>query len=632
MNHPVCVRAVGKYPEYLHSHNYGQSCVQYGKFYRYPKLKAILFIINSILLVIFLFSTVKAEHNSNEEIPPQKRILTTYYKGIDYDGLQNVMHVDKLFTNGGKLRCREEFSLYLYRFHGLSERWKIDQKLYLSYEKPINDKVGWLSAGTFDLFNVLFEKEKTSGKAFRSSEMITGYLAQGLAYNNHDLFKVKGLIGPLRDQRRSRKNNGIHLDCSLFREYATGTIHSDGWLNRFSFGNDYGWSMDLKGKYDFIDGGSDSYNVLFNGSNQREYIGDNRGWRADEQFNIVNRLATKDDVPIQVSWNSDLNRQRTTHTGLAREYQDYDFSWKNDMQLIYRSSGFGAIATGGLDLQEQRYDEALAQGRRNYLGLYVVENGSVLDSAALNARVIKYRYDTPDVTDFNDRDELRYLIALSAGKMITSNLGLILKLEADLRHLVYISARRSGENRWGRVFSLSCKLPWRDGRLENVADFAVVTNYTVYDFPDADAEKSRIYRFFTFEDTLLYDLNSHFNLEFHLALILDEHGRFHWGKWVEEVSENGYSLSASVIPSYRSDDITMGFGWKTNHRYSWRHQTDEQKVRGESVQSHGPVGMLIITPSDRLHAELKGSVLMVKDRFRGSYNLPDIKCSLTWLF
>ncbi|MCF7810168.1 hypothetical protein K9N50_04175 [bacterium] len=553
------------------------------------------------------------------------------------------------------MTCNEAISLKVHQISGYSRQWKLDQTLVFEYYHPLDNKFILLTNTSLKRFydpgssrNIYFAapspeipqnsdmRKSYTGSSFSAltTDISTYYLTQGIKYSYSDEGSVECAVGPLFDRRRNISDNGCHLEFGVNHKLHETSLNADGWYERLRSGSEHGLSADLIGEYSFLTEGLDAYELSFKRNQRGEYDlnSGNRGHRRDESFSLSNHLINDTEAPLQVSWDSNVSNQVTSHTGLFREYKDREFTWQNEIGTSVEFSGIRTGLSTGIDIQEQRYDEAIAQGRRNFIRLESETKETFLDSANVNARVIKYRYETPDVNDFNDRDELRYLISFSGAKKLTSELGLLFGIETNLNHLVYIHAKRSSENRWTRAFSLSCELPWQRKTFRNNCRFAVVSTYTVYDFPVSDTDMSRVYRFFSAEDSLSIDLSKHFRLEYSNSIILDEHGRFSWTEWKEDVSEDGYSLSSKLIPVYHQKSFSLGLGWEIHHRYSWQHQANDSKISRESVKSHGPVLFLNSNPSSGFKVITTSSVLHVNDRFRGSYNLPEINCCLTWTF
>ena len=574
-------------------------------------------------------------------------------KGLDYDGWGSDLYLGMEDPGNWRMNFTNQTNVYLYSITGFHRQWKVDEKLWLDFHRNIKGNFSWLVKGRLEQFHDQrarpfrddlrltglqpadngFEMVSSSaGTGYGNSDIGSRSMTVGLAYQAVGNLYASGALGPLIQERRGESFEGLRFDLDLQHDWGSGRLNGEGWLDRLNTGSDYGWNTDLNGLYAISEEWENSYRLGYDRSSQREFSAFDQieGRRSDERINLANRLKVGIDSPLKFIWASNFTRQSTEHTGLAKEYRDHEYTWKNDLRTTIKYSSFMTSAMGGLDLQEQRYEAILIQGRRSNLGLYTIWQGSSDDSAAVDTRVIKYRFDTPDENDLNDRDELRYILSLRVGKRLMEGLGFQLELKADLNHLVYIYRPRSAENRWTRVFTLACGVPWQYGRFRNMARFTVVGNYTVYDYPPAQTELSRVYRIFSVQDTLRIGINRNWSVKLGNVLMLDEHGRFHWKDWTEDVSEDGINTSTSLLLNYNDRKLNCGIGWKLYHRYSRLHLRDGERVRGDAVRSQGPVVSIGAEPADRLQVDFRASILEVHEKSRTVYRLPDVRCVLSW--
>lgn len=95
------------------------------------------------------------------------------------------------------------------------------------------------------------------------------------------------------------------------------------------------------------------------------------------------------------------------------------------------------------------------------------------------------RYDTPDSTNLDDRDELFIVAGVDYIWDVSPRVRLTTSVDVRLAHLVYLSGFRSANNNWNRILRLaftSRMVPFDRLHLANTAE--VLANYTVYDFED----------------------------------------------------------------------------------------------------------------------------------------------------
>ena len=173
--------------------------------------------------------------------------------------------------------------------------------------------------------------------------------------------------------------------------------------------------------------------------------------------------------------------------------------------------------------------------RRTLLALNIGMAPSQADSVALSAATTLLRYDTPTELNDDQRDELRYILSLSAGHRFNRYLNIQLLAEADLTHLVYLLATRSADNTWNRIFRLSPRLAYvSGGGISSVNTFEVLANYTVYDFEYLVSPiRSFAFRQFGFIDSTTVELTRRLGLEWFSQIRLYERGELRWQEFSE---------------------------------------------------------------------------------------------------
>ena len=629
----------------------------------YTPPRTCIIVVFYMTILLFPIHSLNSQQNIDDKYHTSNKLTTLFNKGFEIDSWTAELSLNSIRPGKSEFYFREDISALLYSTSGFHRHWKVDQNLNFRFDRTVNRRFGWLLSGEQELFynqrayryiddinpTAVFPNITTyhgiAGQSTVSSrsDIETNHLAAGVKYKFGTNLNSFCSVGPMSDKRRGDRNEGIKMKAGLKNSWNNGSVWFDGWIDRLPVGTYHGVTAELDSEHQLAEGASDAYSISYQNNRQRGFnpLGNVEVPRSDERLRISNQLSSKAEVPLQIAWDSQLSRQKTfqrsLHQDIQSNYSDdfksgngSGFNWKNDLITSYKTSNFNASVIGGIDLQEQNYYDALTQGTRNYLGTISEVSCDLLDSLSFEARVIKYRFDTPDENDLNDRDELRYILILNSRKQLTPALGLRLRLETDLHHLVYIYRPRSSENRWTRLFILSCGVPWSEDRIKNIAKYSVSSSYTVYDYGPVDSELSRVFRFYSIVDTLNIRVLNNIDLEMSLEYIIEDHGKFRWSDWVEDVSEEGYTVSSSIIPTYRITDMNLGFGWRFQQRFTWVYRKGGEKFRGEAVRSDGPILFLSARPADRITAEVTGQMLRVDDNFRGTYNLPDIRCRLTW--
>lgn len=606
----------------------------------------------TILFSIICRASPDPENLPTEDIRPN-RLTSGFSRELGTQRWQSRLVLDKNLGRETNITFDESITIWLHSIPGYKRQWKIDQGLNLSAVKQVNNLFDWKMTGEYKRFidqrAQRFEDDSRPfsllpldpgslvlpGGFFSMSEgkIQNWHVGIGGEYRFDDRWKIDGTIGPFVEDRAGFHFQGTRLAVDIQESSAPGDLNMEGWHNWLSSGNNYGWSASFFGDYGFSEGGRDVISLAVSGSRLRELspLRNALNRRNDEQIYFENRLSSAASTSWRMEWDTELTRSLSAHSTEEQGYRNLELVWKNDIRSLWNISTFSGQVNSGVDMQHQEYSGGLLQGRRIHLGTVFNWRQTPHDSTTLEARAIRYRFDTPQENDLNDRDELRYLVALETRRKLTPEFGVNIRLEADLNHMVYLFRPRSSQNRWTRLFTLSCDLPWRDDPLENYARFSVMSNYSDYDYPPAENTLSRAYRSFNASDSLRLKLNRRLSLEIKLSALVDDHGRLLWHDWVEEVAEDGYGYGGSVLPTWEIADFSIGVGWSVYHRHTRIHHDMGSTTPGEGVRSQGLL-LAVSSPEDkRLRGTLGGSILRVKDRLRGNYRLPDVQMQITWI-
>jgi hypothetical protein len=553
------------------------------------------------------------------------------------------------------VRLSESLDVQLHRISGYRPQWRVDQSLTLDVTDSLSPTLGLIvlgEAGEFrDQFTSRYSDIPPAMTTLPSStdlligssseipyaptgEQISSMrLGAGGYYKGNDGISISTSIGPLSDNRGSRKRDGLRYDLQIAQNSDSLRWSANGWLAQLPGGADHDLRGDLAGSYQFSPESSDRFSFAYLNGNRAEIspVDGVLSKRQDERLTLGNLLSVAPADRIQINWESELNRLASRRNYAASDRRDSEFNWKNNANLEFSPAGVTAILHGGVDVQQQQYAGSLTQGLRNHLGFSIVRHWNSSDSLSFDLGSVKYRYDTPDENDHNDRDELRFTAEVAGGWALNRSLGLRAGLSSDLNHLVYVSRTRSGENRWARQFGLFVALPWNDSPVRNLAQFTLSSNFTDYDFSPFDVSQSRVFRSVTALDTLRLDLGGGWGMEINLAGQLDDYGNLLWDKWIENVSEEGYSYTIAGLPGYGTQNFQAAAGWMIHRRGTTVHNAVGGDILGQSVSSDGPIARMTATPSPGTSLDFIATSLFVRDGQRGNYNLPDLSLTFRWM-
>ncbi len=190
------------------------------------------------------------------------------------------------------------------------------------------------------------------------------------------------------------------------------------------------------------------------------------------------------------------------------------------------------------DVEARARDESRKDNISRYAQLGSTLNVALSrsDRMLLSGAATLLHYDTPNLENVEDRDELWYAFNLTTLHQINSHLHLRIAVDVNLTHLVYLLRERSANNSWNRVFRLAPRLyyvPSKDFWTANT--FEVLANYTVYDFENTPAVqvKSFSFRQFAFVDTTRLALTSRFAVGGIASLRLYQRGELRWDAFKE---------------------------------------------------------------------------------------------------
>lgn len=590
--------------------------------------------------------------NSGSIFSVEREIELSAQKGLDLDRWRSTLIYNSPFAEGGHVELWQSLDVLLHHPPGFHRQWKIDEYMQLSVRHRITKSLSAVVMGGVETFSDQqarrFQDDFRSNPFFPSNEhdietsisneidpdntLRSWYFSAGGTYTGQQDYKINGSAGPLFDFRSGSEQRGTRFTAGFDGGELVDGFNSQGWLEALPSGRDYSYSATVSNEHYLAGDAVDKYTVIWSQSEQRETpLSSNLvNRRIDELLHLVNILSTGQSAPIKLTWRSELNRQRSSHKNQFTDYSDLESNWSNGIDFDWQKRAFNGRVSTTLDIQEQEYAGSLTQGRRTLVRNSTTYRRNSRDTVQFKASVIKYKFDTPDESEFNDRDELRYQFSLHAGKMITPQVGIRLSIESDLRHLVYLYRSRSGENRWERTFRLTASVPWIEKGMSNHSRFAVISRFADYDYQPATNTLSRVYRSFTASDSLLLEINNHLQLRINASFVQDDHGRLRWNDWVEDISEEGVSYSLVIAPALLWKGFRAHLGWGLNHRETTQHLKDDRKVTGERIRSHGPLFTVEVMEYYSFEIELTGRVLWVTDRLRGNYRLPDVRGTMKW--
>jgi hypothetical protein len=161
------------------------------------------------------------------------------------------------------------------------------------------------------------------------------------------------------------------------------------------------------------------------------------------------------------------------------------------------------------------------------------------DTLQMNASVAIYRYDTPSLTNYFDKDEQSIQGQIRYARSFSPMLDFAIYGQVFLTHLVYLLGQNSNDNNWNRVFRLAPSVDYRLGEsFGNYLETEVLANYTQYDFEGrTQSIRGRSFRELHLRDSMSLAISGSLRLVGQGDLRISERGSFNWTEFAESPLE-----------------------------------------------------------------------------------------------
>jgi hypothetical protein len=205
------------------------------------------------------------------------------------------------------------------------------------------------------------------------------------------------------------------------------------------------------------------------------------------------------------------------------------------------------------------------------------------------------RYNTPDSTNTDERDELLVTLGFQEVHQWSSSLILTLAGDVSLSHLVYLKSAQSANNNWNRVIRFSPSVTFVPGeKFRSVNQAEVLGNYTVYDFEDqSEVTKSFSFRQASWIDSSLVHLTDLLDVSFVGEVRVYERGVLRWADFKERPQD--YFVERSLWPRIMyavARDLRLGVGFRYFGQDKYSYQAGAKKLERRLATS-GPTVALV---------------------------------------
>jgi len=478
--------------------------------------------------------------------------------------------------------------------------------------------------------------------------------------------QLKAALGEKWDRRQDQQDRGLYY----FTNAALSPSSWQGYVNRIRLNwqgsemgkrRDYDFGIGYKIAREFYPGTLDSLSFQFYNTRRDYYIstkGDLESRRGKSRrlsnylvYPISGYLKMK-QISTFYSRDTHIDQRLLTASGGNRSRENLGATTETELQF---KNGFITSSLGMLYVYESEmytFSRSLQANPfsgipgtpdnnnrlfeiRNYLSLHL----STQDSLIFQNSISRLQYDTPDTSNFDDRDELRTTHLIEWSHLFLPGFQMKIGGNVRLRHLVYLFSQKSADNNWNRIFSIYSNLKFsRLPKFRFKQRAEVLANYTDYDFEYLMQQvKSYVFREFSITDSLFWNLFGQTNLSSYYRLEFEENGRLFWEAFAEQplLSRQNHYYSLTVdFPILQTFRVFGGFQGYFRREWSYKivQNVFQKSNQSKLFRSYGPILKIFLLKSKRQQGIVSISTLRVKNRDEKPYFINQINLQALWHF
>ncbi len=593
-----------------------------------------------------------------ESLPSgQDSLITRYSRGLNTDEWEGRLAFQNQTQQGIRLVLQETFSSSRLIVGAGQNRWKDEHRLTTIISKPLTPSFSWNLLGSSLLFS-----DKQSGYM---NDIRTHFLGAGGALRGA-LYRIPAYLGVKDDTRFKQHDFGltgmIGADMPRFRfgEYVN-SFQAQYEADKLEKRKNENLSVGYRISRQFYTDTSDSLRFSWQKGRRDYYIStageiesrDEQGLTAQNvlvypmnehlKYRVEGRFSNRDlDINVLTGPNAGPKRQRK------------DFDLEGAIHMIWNTSHLNGVILFRYSGQEERYilaesltnspysggSQLVTPDNKSQLATLSFKNNwtlSVSDTLSWIMNLQRYRYDTPDLQNYDDRDELRFHLDLQASHRFSPKLSARMTVSTHLLHLVYIYGEKSADNNWTRIFRLNPSVAWQPTKRVRLAQSVeLLSNYVDYDFETLlPGVRSFVYRKYQAGDTLEVQMTRRSAFFLYYKLELDENGKLVWQDWVEQKLTDRQSHTVNLFLDFRP---WVGFhfmpGYSYFYRKGFRYQLNTRAEQFRELymdfKSHGPV-LRLQYQGHRLVFILSGNTIATRTLSSGRQLLTRVDCRMSWL-
>lgn len=236
-------------------------------------------------------------------------------------------------------------------------------------------------------------------------------------------------------------------------------------------------------------------------------------------------------------------------------------------------------------------------------------NLNVMNRLELSGSASVFKFDTPSEVNYDDRDEVGFIIYLGHRFNNLKNLILTTSVDLNLYHTVYIFAQKSSNNNWNRVLRFTSRSYFTPADwFRNVGTFSVLANYTVYDFEDlVSTVKSYSFRQLNLKDSLIVNFSRHFGTDIFAEVKLYERGELNWNEFSQRpINYYEDKIINTELNYFFNDFIIISGGYKYFEQRRFNYLNGE-RIFDTFIRTTGPFARLRVFWKENSAIEVLGS-------------------------
>jgi hypothetical protein len=587
---------------------------------------------------------------------PQDSLKTGYKRGLNIDSWQGGFVYRKALSSPYTLNISEILSSSRLQVSPTQDKWKDQHHLIVDFSRIFTRRFSLNLMGSSFLFS-----DKQSGYV---NDIRTHLIGLGATYSGKK-FRIPTLLGVKEDHRFGQKDRGpsyrmgVELPQFDIGEYSNQfhTTYEEDNLRRRKNNR---FSLSYLVFREFYTETSDSLRLALHRQRRDYYISssgeiESREEKIQEAENTLTyRIRSDFHCRIRGGVVSRLLRidlLNESDKALKRERKDFNTVGNIDFRLKIPS--FWIDMSFSYVNEEQKYRLAETLPSSPYSGshyLVTPDNRSAYttislrtgwrffstDSVVLTSTLQRYRYDTPDPKNFDDRDELRFKLSCQEFHAFSPTLTLRLLLSLNFLHFVYIYGEKSADNNWTRILRFNPTVSWTPTpRWKFSQSVEVLANYVDYDYESLfPSTRSFLYRKFRLDDSTQVHITSRLSLSLHYRLELDENGKFLWDRWLEQklIDRQSHTLALSLYyRPWKAFRISPGYSFFSRRGYyhTTNHPSSQDRELNLDHRSAGPY-LGLSYQSNRLRFTLRGNTIVTKTLNIKKQVLTRIDLNMSW--